>query len=172
MIITGTPPSGGQLPYVSTLSFDAATGVSTFAANTVVVTRFRVFAPISVNQATVFIGTASGNIDIGVWRSNETTLTLLTSTGSTAAAGTNATQTIALLSAVTLLPGIDYYAGCVPNNATVTFGRAAVNAAFSTLGKRSVSIGSAFPLATNGASIALSGTSAATLIPFIYLDHT
>jgi hypothetical protein len=81
-----------------------------------------------MTKLSVFIGTASGNVDVGIYSSDGTTLTRLVSSGSTAAAGASAVQTITVASAA-LVPSFSYYLAVAPDNATVTIGRVAITSA-------------------------------------------
>lgn len=131
---------------------DPSAALATLAANTAYLSLIRPSAPIRISSLVVEIGGASGNIDFGVFTSTDaSTFTLLASTGSTASAGTNALQTIALTSAVTLTPGISYWFSVAADNAIVTILRLGANAnhvAAIAAGSRSVAKGSLFPLAT------------------------
>ena len=88
------------------------TAVAAFASD-VYLYRFRVSEAITVANAKVWIGaTAAGSIALGIYTESGGTWTLVVSTASTAAAGTNAIQTIAFATPTTyaLAPGTDYWA--------------------------------------------------------------
>lgn len=110
----------------------------------------RLNAPMATTNATIFVGTSSGNGDIAVYQSadNGTTMTRVASTGSVALSGTNAAFTTALV--VDWEAGVDYWAGIALDNATATLGRLfhlATGAGNATLTRpvRSALKGSSFP---------------------------
>src|SRR5690349_5631390 len=113
---------GDQMDFIETCS-PVGVSTATDAANQATFHRIRVSKSITVSQMTIFVATASGNIDLGIYQSDGTTLTRLASTGSTAVAGTNAIQTINLSASVTTQPGIDYYLACSRDNATAAIAR-------------------------------------------------
>ena len=144
---------GNQFDFVETFPAGLFNALTVLSANAAYLTLVRVARPIVVTQITYGLGTASGNVDLGIYDSADggTTLTRLGSTGSTAATGTNTTQTIALTAAVTLVPGKDYWLAFAVDNATLTPYRGANQTAPSIggIGVRSVAKATAFPLPTS-----------------------
>ena len=152
--------SGGQLPYVATPTMMVANTTAALAANTGYLQRFRVAAPLTIGRITYFVGTASGNVDVGVYRlDGGDTLTRLASSGSTAAVGAAATHTVPLTASVTLVPGVDYYLAFAPDNATVTIGRTTPNSFWSSMGKTAVSRATSFPLPASMTYASVAGSS-------------
>lgn len=153
------PFGGGQMPFVQTRSVDGLSAATFPSANAVVFVRVRVSRSLVISTMRTFIGTASGNIDIGVYQSDGTTLTRLSSTGSTPASGTNAIQAIALASPVTPSPGIDYYFAVAADNTTVTLARSAGTTVISAIGAQVMTLAASFPLPSTIALGSASGTS-------------
>lgn len=131
------PFSGGQMPFiasdVNSLGFSAG---SYPATNRAFFMRFRVFAPVTLTQMVYGVGTASGNVDLGIYRSSNAdgalasvTMTKVQTTGKTAASGSSTTQTINLAGIVVLVPGVDYYRAMLADNTTITVLRGSINAA-------------------------------------------
>lgn len=151
-IITQAPPGGAQFDFVSTHGPVARTvsiAAGTQTANSASLGLVRVGRPILITNLSIYIGTASGNVDVGIFTKSGTTFTLVASSGSTAAAGTAAIQTIPLTAVYTLSPGIDYYFGEVADNGTVTIGRSsAVAVTVPGLGVENGIKATLFPLAT------------------------
>ena len=143
---------GDQFDFVSShgpITRTASIAAGTQTANSASLILVRVGRPITITSLTIYIGTASCIVDVGIFTRSGTTYTLVASSGSTAAAGTNATQTIALTAAYTLQPGIDYYFAEVADNGTVTIGRSsAVAATVPAIGVENGIKASLFPLAT------------------------
>ena len=143
------PPAGAQMPWVESAPALVATA-GAHGANEAYLYMVRVSAPLTVTQMTYYVGTASGYVDMGVYRSDGTTATRLSSTGSTTANGTNTVQTIALTSSVTLVPGTAYYLAIAFDNGTVTSGR--INTASANFGnattirRRVLKYNTSFPL--------------------------
>lgn len=162
-------PSGGGGQFDAVESYPLAAGgtAATLAANTAYLAKVRVSRPVRITQMSYLVGTASGNVDLGVYQSNGTTLTRMGSTGSTAAAGSSVIQTIALTATVWINPGVDYYLGIAPDNGTVSIGRVTPNSVVTTLGRRAVSIATSFPLP---ATITLSSTAGSSTLALIYAD--
>ena len=123
--------------------------------------------PLRVTTATWYVGAAAGNVDAGIGTISGTTFTLLGSTGATAASGTNARQSAALTSAVSLMPDRDYYiALSVSNVDTLTVGRFVnLNALF---GIDCYYKASEQPL-TTGVTVS-AGTNSVNLIPWVRLS--
>jgi hypothetical protein len=82
-----------------------------FSANAALFVPFRLSRPFVFNTIFVISGTASGNIDVGVYSADGTRLV---SKGSTAMAGTSVVQSFAVTS-TTLGPGQFYFAAAIDN---------------------------------------------------------
>lgn len=93
-------------------------------------------APLVAAVARVYVAVTGSNLDIGVYRSDGVTLTLLSSTGSTVVGTALAIQAVNLLTPVTLQPGVSYFVGVGVNSATPALGCpvALTNVAVSTIG--------------------------------------
>ena len=156
---------GEQLAFVQ--SFDSVGLLSSGAtsANNGFLALVRVAKPIKVSTIKIFVGTASGNVDAGVYSSDGTTATRLASAGSTAAAGANAIQTLALSTPVTLQPGVDYYLAFAPDNATVAIGRASATGAVVALGNRALTKATSFPLPASFTLASMAGTN---FVPWLF----
>jgi hypothetical protein len=122
-------PGGGQFPFVETYpSQDGTLAATNLTADSVYVARVRVMKQVTITNMHIYIGAALGNIDLGIYTGTLSGgLTRVASTGSTAAAGASALQTIALTAAYTLQPGIDYWFafGSTSGGATLTVARSA-----------------------------------------------
>lgn len=153
-------PGGGQFDFVQ--SYDPATAnyaVNTVTQNTVSLMLVRVARPVTVTKIRVWIGTANGNIDVGVYTSADgSTFTRRASAGSTASAGTNAIQELTLTAAFTFVPGTDHWLAWGTDSATVTTARQnpVVNG-INGDGNRSISKASAW---SSGLPLSLSSMSA------------
>lgn len=112
-------------PFLETIDARLIPSAAVIAANTLVAFRLRSHPTVTatLTQVSIYIGTANGNVDVGLYASDGTTLTEVASTGSTATAGTNAVQTIPLASSVLPVLGQDYYALLISDSATLTLGR-------------------------------------------------
>jgi hypothetical protein len=152
--------AGAALPYVETVPVAVATTATALAANTAYLLKFRVRSKTRVKTISVLVGTASGNADVGIYRSNGTTLTRMTSSGATAIAGTGAEQ-IHALADVWLLPGVDYYLAYAADNATATIHRTTITAAWGNVQKRAVAIATSYPLP---ATITLASTAGTAFV--------
>lgn len=151
-------------PFLSTVDIEANIGAVALSANNAYCARVFVRSPMPFTKLSCFIGTASGNIDIGAYVSDGTTLTRLRSTGSTAAAGASAVQTLTVAS--TDVPiGWSLYFAVAPDNATVTIGRVAITSAIAALGKRVQAFTSGFPLPS---TLTLSAGVNTSNCPFIF----
>jgi hypothetical protein len=119
---------------------------------------FQVTRPVTVTTATVTVGVANGNVDLGIYSGPAGgTGTWLGSTGSTAVVGSNAKQTISLTAPVTLVPGVRYWAALAADGATVQFyGFTSSAAVDGTL--LSIVRGASFPLPTTSISLAAAAT--------------
>ena len=118
-----------QFGFVETYNgHDGSFAATNLTADSVYLTRVRVKAAITVSTMHVYIGAALGNVDLGIYTGTRTgTLTRIASTGSTAAAGSSALQSIALTASVTLTPGTDYWFafGSTSGSTTLTVARSA-----------------------------------------------
>ena len=124
--------------FVETTDHRAVGGVTAVGQNFGIFFLVRPSKEITVSQASWFVGTANGNIDVGLYSSDGTTLTRVARTGSVAAAGASAIQTAALDAPATLLPGTDYYIALVTDSATLTLGRVLGTAAVNLLDKTGI----------------------------------
>lgn len=117
--------------------------------------RMRVDAPFKVTNLSYMVGTASGNINLGVYVANAAldAFTLVASTASTAAAGASAIQTIALSAPYWLVPGVDYYFAFQADNNTITVYRTSGTVGFAIGAQSMYKSGLTYNLATNGTSI-------------------
>lgn len=105
-----------------------------------------------------WIGTSSGNVDVGVWTFDGTTYTLVGSTGSTPAGTLNAVQTIVPGASIVVPKHVRRFYGIAADNTTVTFGRfSSLNALINVEDKRMRVRAASFPLATNAASFTDAG---------------
>jgi hypothetical protein len=113
---------------VSTIPPVAANGFNAIPANGAIGGRILWPETGTINALAVFIGTTSGNIDIGVYDTNGASRTRLASFGTVAAGGANAYQSV-----VVSLPVVKGNAAdlmLAADNATVTFAmQGAANAA-------------------------------------------
>lgn len=129
-LISYTSPTGqDQLGIIQTYyAQDGTLAATNLTADSVYLSRIRVERPIRVTNMHIYIGAAAGNIDLGIYTGTLSGgLTKVASTGSTAAAGSSALQTIALTAAYTLQPGIDYWFafGSTSGSTTLTVARSA-----------------------------------------------
>lgn len=127
--------ASGDMPFVETVDGKVIPSATTVGANFLICYRVRVNKALTVATATWFVGTANGNLDVGLYTSDGSTLTLAASTGSTAAAGTNALQTANLDTSVPLVAATDYYIGLITDSATLALGRIAGLAVINNLDK-------------------------------------
>jgi hypothetical protein len=106
----------------------------------------RLDRPLPIVSLGYYVGSASGNVDLALLSRSGTTATRLASTGSTAAAGASAIQTINV-SAQALVPaGVDLYAAIAPDNATLTVGRIAGSSPILAVGTRVAYAETQFPI--------------------------
>jgi hypothetical protein len=125
------------MPFVETFPAHMVNApVASMAADYLYFCRVRVGAALTIDTMTYEVGVAAGNVDLGVYTESGGTWTRVARTGVTAAAGATALQSIALESAYTLEPGIDYYLTLACDNATLTVSRAGVNGVTSFYGYR------------------------------------
>lgn len=104
------------------------------------------YRPVALTNLGVYIGTASGNIDLGVYTWDGSQFVRQASTGSTAASGSNAIQKIAPGSVLTYDGRADVWLFVAADNTTVTMARLSGSAAITNLANRGVLKTSAFPL--------------------------
>lgn len=150
-------------PYVESIAPIRIAASGAIVGNTLHIADLPMVAqPLAVAKVHVWVGTSSGNVDVGLWRSDDTTLTLLTSSGSTAVGTGSAEQIISLLATVVLQPRTQYYVGICPDNVTATWGRDSAGVNFTAVGPVNPggSKASQFPLASNATSVAHSGFTA------------
>lgn len=96
------------------------------AADTAYFVSFRVAVPFPATAMEYLCVAAAGNVDLGIFSTADfTNFTMLSHTGATLAAGTSAVQSINLLATLNLVPGVDYFASIVGNNAALTIARIA-----------------------------------------------
>ena len=165
-IVTQAGPLGGSdFPYVRPYPLNAFTAAVAAwpAISQAFFFRVRVAKSISITTISFFVGTASGNVDVGVFTSTDggSTLTLARSSGSTAVAGSSAWQDVALTSAYVLNPGIDYWLAISVDNTTCTSYRVAVQAPIMLRKNMGLIKASLFPLANTSS---LSGATAIVAI--------
>lgn len=135
------PPDLGSLDFVESVSHKAVSTVATAASGVCIMYKFRVGRPGRLSTATVYVGTASGNIDIGICTSDGTNFVKQASTGSTVVAGSSALQAIAFTSPYTVQPGVDHWISLLVDNGTATLLRGATFAATNALSNMVVSKG-------------------------------
>jgi len=88
----------------------------------------RVGRAVPVTKMTYIIGTAAGNVDMGIYTGNagRTLFTLVASSGSVVAAvGGGGYQTVTLSAPFTLQPGVDYWFALWTSSASLTLARGA-----------------------------------------------
>lgn len=160
-LLTPNDPAGQQMPWVETIPSYLIVVPATAVANQVYATRVRVGRAVTVTTMTIYVGTASGNVDLGIYTSadNGVTLTRVGSTGSTAVAGASANQTISLTTPVTLLPGVDYYLAAAVDNGVASFGQFQTTVAPATaLGNLTLTKTASFPLPASLATLTAGAT--------------
>lgn len=118
-----------QFNFVETYpSQDGSLAATNLTADSVYLARVRVAKEITIGSMSIYVGAALGNVDLGIYTGTLTGgLTKVASTGSTAAAGASAKQTINLTAPYTLQPGIDYWFafGSTSGSTTLTVARTA-----------------------------------------------
>jgi hypothetical protein len=158
-------PGGGQASYIETVPAALSATAAALTANRAYLMHFRVVGPLTLATISVSVGTASGNICAGVYSSDGTTLTRIATTGSVAVVGAAANQTLTLTTPVEVLPGTDYFLAVAVDNATATIRHvSSLDFAWLALGRRNISIDSAFPLP---ATIALASTGGSSRMPLL-----
>lgn len=147
-------PSVNEFPWLETFPAPIIPAVGALSANQALFSRVpRLQQPITVNYLRYYVGTASGNVDLGIYTwDGSVGFTKVATTGSTASSGTNAAQIIALASPVVLVPGIDYFLAIAVDNATVTIGRFAFSGGAGAATQRCFSKTSSFALPSSVAS--------------------
>lgn len=118
---TRSTPGGEQFDIIEPVDarcFAGAVAVAT--ANLAYLSRFRLSKAATISAVSYFVGTASGNVDVGVYEFDGTNYVRLGSSGSTAASGSSAVQTINLTASVNLRPGKDYWLALAADNGTIT----------------------------------------------------
>lgn len=91
--------------------------------NTVFLTKFRLGRAKTVTKIAYFVGAANGNVDAGVYRFDGADYQLVGRSGSVAAAGTNTTQELTMLTPFDLAPGVDYWMAFATDSASLTVAR-------------------------------------------------
>lgn len=168
-LISYTSPVGvHQLARVEPISgVEPTYTVSTVTQNGAFLIRFRLARAATFTKMGYYVGAAAGNVDLGLYTGNtaEDTFTRIASTGTTAAAGTNAVQEIALTASITLQAGIDYWAAFATDSATVTLAR--LNSGLTNLvgnGNKVITKATSFVLPTSIAT-----PSATSITPYLVL---
>jgi len=148
-------------------SAGAALAVASLTQNAVYLVRLdSIFAPVPTNRLTVVIGTAVGNIDLGLYTYDGTTFTRQVSTGSTAAVGTNALQTLTLTD-TDVQP--DWYAAIGLDGSGLTTARVAHSAASPNgLTKRAYIKTSAW---SSGLPDTITGAAVSGIMPYLLGTH-
>lgn len=110
---------------------------------------FQVFVAVTVTKAYVRItsGGGSGNIDLGIYSSNGTTLTRIASTGSTACPAASNNASLTFTASVTLTPGTLYYSAAASDNVIAALNGTAFTPPFSgTVSTWVATVPTSFPL--------------------------
>lgn len=123
---TEVPTKNAVYDKIETLSYTPAylgitatpNSAQTTVANTAYTLAITVPVACTITKVAVYIGTSSGNIDVGIYNSSGTRLG---SSGSVASPGTGS-RLISLSSSVDLTPGF-YYLAVAADNATISLGR-------------------------------------------------
>lgn len=125
-------------------------GTAAVTADQAYLSWFRVDQSMTFTAMEYLVGTAAGNVDLGIFSTTDfATFTLLGHTGATAAAGSSAIQSINLLASVTCDPAIDYFAAIVGSSGSLTLGRMTTLQGLVTTGARAAYIKASLdPLAT------------------------
>lgn len=130
MPITQAPPGGAQgliIEPTPIISFQGGIGVLT--QNAAYLVKFRLARAALISKIAIVVGTANGNVDVGIHSLSGSTYNLLGHSGATAAAGSNAIQELAMLANIALSPGVDYWASLTSDGATLTILRQSMGAA-------------------------------------------
>lgn len=107
---------------------DGSLAATNLTADSVYVARVRAPKSMKLSTMHVYIGAALGNIDLGIYTGTLSGgLTKVASTGSTAAAGASALQSIALTAAYVVQANVDYWFafGSTSGSTTLTVARTA-----------------------------------------------
>jgi hypothetical protein len=159
--------AGSAFAYDESVPFAAASNSAGMnAANDVVLMELpQRNDSLVIAKIRLWVANQAGNLDVGLWRFDGATWTLITSSGSTAVGTGAAVQTVTLLAPYTRPPRTRTYIGLSTDSGTATFGRAPGLlllglADFSLVGKAT-----SFPLATNAASFG-TGAVAANSRPY------
>lgn len=155
---------------------DLASGIQTFqphtassagawpAANRAIFCLVRPKQTRAVSAIQFFVGTQSGNVDVGVYTHAGGTMTRLASAGSTACGAGSAVQSINLSAPVLLVAGRTYYLALSCDNTTATFARqASASSAINTVGDQMLFVASSFPLDASH-----SGAAGSSFTPWLY----
>lgn len=162
MIIPGVPID--PAPYVQSCDVQLIiAGGAAIVGNTLNVHDVPIRStPLAIAKMRVWVVNQANNVDVGVFSSDGTTLTLVGSSGSTVV-GTAGEQIINMLATVVLQPGVQYYLGICPDNVASTWGRAGASGFAISKEGPTFSGGSratSFPLATNATSFTLASLTA------------
>lgn len=129
-LISYTSPIGGdQGLIIEPNPAVVFSSIGTVVQNAALMVKFRLSKPALISKIAIFVGTAAGNLDVGVYSLIGSTYTMLGHSGATAAAGTNAIQELTMLANISLAPGIDYWATFASDSATVQILRQSMGAA-------------------------------------------
>lgn len=144
------PKRPRNLPYTETMNPFVAGSAQVHGANYAYFVRVRSIPSIAALK--VYIGTQSGNIDLGVYRSddNGTTLVRLASLGSTGAGTGTSVQTGTL---AVNPPDDDCWLALAVDNGTVTLWRTGTNTAISAEQGGALMKASSFPLPASVSSL-------------------
>lgn len=125
-----------------------ATTAGSITANIVYMGRLWVPKAKTITQMAYSVGNnGTANVDLGVFSSSDLiTWTLMASTGSTAAVGTNAVQWINLTAPFDLIAGNTYWLGFVASTSTITAVRTSATPAVDIRSRSLLETGSTIPL--------------------------
>lgn len=175
--ITVGPPLNLRRNYVENIPIDQVTLSAVQGGGSIFIAPLPILSvPLVAAVARVYVGITGDNLDIGVYSSDGTTLTLITSTGSTAVGASTTIQSVNLLAPFTLQPGVSYFTGF---GVSATTGSIGIGAAMSNVvisaagpvaeyGRKA----SGFPIATNATSIAHSALTTITQVFWVRLSPT
>jgi hypothetical protein len=147
--------NGADFDGAETFDRRIATGVAPLTANQMYVAKVRFPRVMTIANMLAYIGTQSGNLDMGIFdcavagpHTTASVLRWLASTGSVAAGAGGAVQVAALTAPLTVRPDKDYWLAIAADNATVTFARIGPIAAMMTYDLRTGTKATSFPLPT------------------------
>lgn len=123
------------------LNINTSTPVAWPVANRAIYVPFLVFQPLTAVKMFTGVGTASGNLDVGIYDSQQNRLV---SSGSTAVVGTNAIQIVDIADTL-LSPGLFYFALALDNTTATINATAPAVALASAMGVLSQSSAFALP---------------------------